>query len=602
MRLTRKLLTPILIFISITLIGLFTYFSITAVRQFDESEANHLEDIHKEFLTEIKTKEDLAIALAYEVANNPEIQAAFAARDRERLAALTLPSYQVIDAQFDIPQYQFHLSPATSFLRLHSLDQYGDDLSSFRQTVLIANQEKRAVSGIEIGRGGLGIRGVVPVTYQGRHIGTVEFGPNVDLTLLEALHTKSGANLQILLERNAAEIATFTGVEGKSQGPIDSLILQASTLETVFFGPITNYEQALAGNATLEHFDYQGHSYAVLTAPLYDFSGKVIGVVDIISDHTAVAQQQTRQVMFYIGILVVMLLTIGFGFSFLASRTLTPISDLTITSKAIAEGDLTKRATIQSNDEIGVLADAFNTMTSQLQNALQDMEKRVEMRTKALSTSAEVSQRLSSATDPQRLAVEVVEQVQAAFKYYHAHIYFMDEESGDLIMAGGTGDAGAAMLARGHKIPHGRGLVGRAAATNAPVLVPDVSKAEGWLPNPLLPDTRSEVAIPISSGRQVLGVLDVQQNTVNGLDQEDVRLLQSLAGQVAISLQNARSYEQSKSQAELETLANTIGQKIQRANTVEETLQTAIRELGLALGATRVKAAISARNNSDNKN
>lgn len=157
MRLTRKLLTPILIFISITLIGLFTYFSITAVRQFDESEANHLEDIHKEFLTEIKTKEDLAIALAYEVANNPEIQAAFAARDRERLAALTLPSYQVIDAQFDIPQYQFHLSPATSFLRLHSLDQYGDDLSSFRQTVLIANQEKRAVSGIEIGRGGFGI-------------------------------------------------------------------------------------------------------------------------------------------------------------------------------------------------------------------------------------------------------------------------------------------------------------------------------------------------------------------------------------------------------------------------------------------------------------
>ncbi len=249
------------------------------------------------------------------------------------------------------------------------------------------------------------------------------------------------------------------------------------------------------------------------------------------------------------------------------------------------------RQIVQRNHEL-----EENARQRELQNL------KLETRAKTIALTAEVSQRLSIATDPQHLAIEVVEQVKAAFNYYHAHIYFVDETSGDLIMAGGTGEAGATMLARGHKIPYGRGLVGRAATTNAPVLVPDVLKAEGWLSNPLLPDTKSEVAIPISSGRQVLGVLDVQQNTIDGFDQEDVRLLQSLAGQVAISLQNARSYEQSKSQAELETLANTIGQKIQRAATVEETLQTAIRELGLALGATRVKAAISARNNNDNKN
>lgn len=159
-------------------------------------------------------------------------------------------------------------------------------------------------------------------------------------------------------------------------------------------------------------------------------------------------------------------------------------------------------------------------------------------------------------------------------------------------MAGGTGEAGAAMLARGHKIPKGRGLVGRAAASNAPVLIPDVSREDGWLPNALLPETKSEAAIPISSGKQVLGVLDVQQNIVNGLNEEDISLLQSLASQVAISLQNARSFEQAKQQAELESLVNAIGQKIQRASTVEDTLQTAIREIGLALGASRVTANI----------
>jgi GAF domain-containing protein len=155
------------------------------------------------------------------------------------------------------------------------------------------------------------------------------------------------------------------------------------------------------------------------------------------------------------------------------------------------------------------------------------------------------------------------------------------------------------LLARGHKIPKGRGLVGRAADTNAPVLVPDVSLAEDWLPNPLLPNTKSEVAIPISAGKHVLGVLDVQQNVVNGLGEEDVDILQSLAGQVAISLQNARAFDESRAKAELESLVNTIGQKIQKTDSVEDTLQIAIREIGLALGASRVSANIQRNRQND---
>jgi len=221
-----------------------------------------------------------------------------------------------------------------------------------------------------------------------------------------------------------------------------------------------------------------------------------------------------------------------------------------------------------------------------------ELEQRVTERTRALTASTEVSRRLSTILDPKQLVKEVVEQVQDAFDFYHVHIYLLDEASGDLIMAGGTGEAGAAMLARGHKISKGRGLVGRTAETNAPVLVPDTSKDINWLPNPLLPDTKSEVAVPISISDNVMGVLDVQQNIVAGLKEEDVVLLQSIANQVAIAVRNARSYEESRSQAELETLVNTIGQKIQRAGTVEDVLQTAIREVGMALGASRVSATL----------
>jgi GAF domain-containing protein len=113
------------------------------------------------------------------------------------------------------------------------------------------------------------------------------------------------------------------------------------------------------------------------------------------------------------------------------------------------------------------------------------------------------------------------------------------------------------MLSEGHKIPKGRGLVGRAAESNAAVLVSDTSQDPDWLPNELLPETKAEVAIPISIGDQVLGVLDVQHDVTDGLGQEDVDALQSIANQVAVAMQNIAQYENTqKMAADLRVVAN----------------------------------------------
>ena len=190
----------------------------------------------------------------------------------------------------------------------------------------------------------------------------------------------------------------------------------------------------------------------------------------------------------------------------------------------------------------GNLENLVAIRTSELNNLLENLEVRVADRTKALETSAEVSRRLASILDPNELASTVVNQIQTAFNYYYAQIYLFDDAGENLVLTAGTGEAGTEMMKRGHRLPKGRGLVGRAADTKKSIFVSDTSQDPNWLPNELLPDTKAEAVVPIMIGEQVLGVLDVQDDVTNDIFPEDITLLESLAGQVAISLQNARQY------------------------------------------------------------
>lgn len=272
--------------------------------------------------------------------------------------------------------------------------------------------------------------------------------------------------------------------------------------------------------------------------------------------------------------------------------SLKPISMLTEAATAIASGDLGRKVPVKNQDEIGKLSTAFNLMTEKLNSTLATLEYQVAERTRELDASFKVSRRLVSIRNIHELTVAVVEEVRQTFNFYHVHIYLFDESKKNLIMVGGTGQIGDLLLSRNHQIPARQGLVGRAAETNQAVIVNDTSADLNWLPNPLLPDTKSEAAVPLAIGDNVLGVLDVQQNIINGIGAEQVEILKALANQTAIAVENARLITTAQDQLEQAVQARSISQKIQTATSIESVLQIALQGLTEATGANRASIQI----------
>ena len=223
-----------------------------------------------------------------------------------------------------------------------------------------------------------------------------------------------------------------------------------------------------------------------------------------------------------------------------------PIINLTQIATLIASGDLTQQATTRDKSEIGFLSTTFNTMTAQLRDLIATLEQRVKARTHKLETVATLSGSLNAILDFEQLLVELVNQVKEQFNYYQVQVYLLDKVRGILVLAEGYGKVGTEMKRQGMRIDlaASRSLVVQAVRERRVVRVANVQETPNWLPHPLLPDTRSEIAVPIVSEEQIVGVLDVQSDAVDGLGESDADLLRSLANQVGVALTNARLFEQ----------------------------------------------------------
>lgn len=330
-----------------------------------------------------------------------------------------------------------------------------------------------------------------------------------------------------------------------------------------------------------------------ISAPIY-VNGEHWGAFRVgvqLAQNQARVQDATFRAVILSSILLVLVAAFAW---FLGNYITDPIERLTKASQAAASGDLEARIEIPGRDEITILASAFTQMTTQLRDLIGSLEHRVAARTRDLEIVAEVGTATATILESKRLLQEVVDLTKERFGLYHSHIYLLDEAGENLVLTAGADEPGRIMVAEGRSIPLEReqSLVARAARERKGVTVNDVTQAPDFLPNPLLPDTRSELAVPMLVGQNLIGVFDIQSDQVGRFTETDVSIQTTLAAQLATSIQNVRQFEQSRQRADLESVANVIGQKIQRTGTIEEALQTAVREVGLALAANRVHAKI----------
>ncbi len=237
-----------------------------------------------------------------------------------------------------------------------------------------------------------------------------------------------------------------------------------------------------------------------------------------------------------------------------------PILALIRVSERVAAGDLHARASVKSMDEIGLLSQTFNRMAEQMQATLSGMEEQIAARTAALEATQRQSEKRANElqsvgeiskiiTSEQRMDVLlplITRLVSERFGFYHTGVFLLDETRQYAVLQAANSEGGKRMLARGHRLELGKGVVGYVAKSGLPRIALDVGADSVFFNNPDLPATRSEMALPLKIRNQVIGVLDAQSETARAFTENDAANLSILADQIAIAVENARLFERTQ--------------------------------------------------------
>jgi len=290
-------------------------------------------------------------------------------------------------------------------------------------------------------------------------------------------------------------------------------------------------------------------------APIYASTGERVGVLGVDIDANRVVEKERSFLILSLIIFLASLPVIGL-LGYLLGRLVTdPLSRLTVTAQRIAEGSLEQNATVpRSSREAALLAQSFNTMTQKFKSLVNTLETQVAERTESLEKRAGrlqavagVARRIATIQDLDKLLSEITQLVSEQFGFYHAGIFLLDENREFAVLRATNSVGGQRMLARQHQLRlDNNSIVGYATSRGESRIALDVGMDSVFFDNPDLPETRSEMALPLRVGERVIGALDVQSTQPNAFTEEDITTLATLADQVAIAIENARLFSEAR--------------------------------------------------------
>jgi len=350
-----SIVTALLIVVLVATTSLFT---ITRMQStLDTAERQQLEQTYRTLLADLDAEGRRAASLSALVAGQRPVQRAFAAGDRQQLLELFAPVFAELKRDHGVRQFHFHTPPATSFLRLHKPEQFGDDMSSERLMVLELNRGLKPLHGLETGVGGLGVRGIVPVRSGNQHVGSVEFGVAFDHGFFEHFKQAHGVDLMLRIAKGGG-FETFGSTVGKEA------LLDEAQEKAAFHGDAVQLQKELGDRPV-----------AVYANAVKDFSGRPIGVLTIAADRSfyADALASVRNAVLGIGSVA---FALGIFFSILLARSICrPLHRVAASLEDIGagEGDLTRRLPETGSAEIARLGRGFNRFVTRIQQTVEEV-------------------------------------------------------------------------------------------------------------------------------------------------------------------------------------------------------------------------------------
>ncbi len=332
----RTIKTKYNLIITITVLVLVIVVICTTYQQkrkaFFESTQDRIEQQLDRVESKIVERSITALSMASMVVTDKAVQKAVAERDREALRDLMLERFRSFREQSGMAQLHFHTPPATSLFRAHKPEKSGDDLSAIRPGIVEVNRSGNDMQGLERGTFGFGIRGIKPVFYEGKHVGSVELGANVDDAFVQSIKDETGYDLSIVIP----------------DGNTFRYLAKTHNLKI----PEKSYpllREVTAGNATrFMRVNKDGMQLMTGYRPVLDYGGNKLGVLALPMDITPLLQRLNKELLFMVGLsagfFILLVLLVNFTFNLLIGR---PVKLLVEKFNAAGKGDLTQQIDVK---------------------------------------------------------------------------------------------------------------------------------------------------------------------------------------------------------------------------------------------------------------